>query len=299
MNDLFSTLLGKKKNNSLVIPVEEKNKIIKDAKTNYFESAGFNFIKDHVGFRKGKKHLLIGTTGSGKSTLSRAICLNVARDKKVFWYSTEETFNDMIKAFHDSEVDDSILKNITFFSEYDKEINAKNFIKILSQKIIESESEILFFDNITTSLFYPNGDVTEQDKIFINLSAMVDHLNIPLFIIAHTAGGVKDLQKELFTADNVKGSKTIANKCEYVYAYQLITYIEQVSVFSNNFDNEIKLGFVRVLKSRGGDNSNSVYSLVYNKDKRSYLSDSKISFDKFNSFYEKRIKLGDSPKRNK
>jgi len=54
------------KKEGLVLTAVKKAKLKKDNQTCYFNSGDFNFLNDHKSLRPGKKHLLLGTAGSGK-----------------------------------------------------------------------------------------------------------------------------------------------------------------------------------------------------------------------------------------
>ena len=66
-------------------------------KKNHFHST-FNFISSHNGFRKGKLHLILSDTGTGKSTLIRSlmydVLLSLPEDKKLLLILSEETEMD-------------------------------------------------------------------------------------------------------------------------------------------------------------------------------------------------------------
>jgi KaiC/GvpD/RAD55 family RecA-like ATPase len=61
-----------------------------------FPSIQFDFLKGHNGFQAGMCHVLVGTTGTGKSTLARSILAQQAKETNVFYYSSEETKNEFI-----------------------------------------------------------------------------------------------------------------------------------------------------------------------------------------------------------
>lgn len=74
-------------------------------------------------------------------------------------------------------------------------------------------------------------------------------------------------------------------KAEYLYIYQrLITQTPSGTDCSN--------GIIRVKKARSTGDTDSVYILDYNWEKKEYFGDIKVSFAKFNELYSSRIKLG-------
>jgi SpoVK/Ycf46/Vps4 family AAA+-type ATPase len=276
---------------------QEKENLIKINKTSYFSVGDFSFLKDHKSLRPGKKHLLLGTSGSGKSTLARSVCNEISKHHKVMWYSSEEDLEDTKTAASFSKTDDVVLENIEFREEsyYLKKYKKdhKLFLADLLKDFIENQCEVFFFDNLTTSAYYEGQDFDKQADFFNTLSDFFKTVKKPIFIIAHTDAKTKDLQKELFDANSIRGQKLPSNKCEYIYAYQVITWDDKQS------DNgvidlsrgEKKSAFVRVVKSRSHPNGGIVYALNYDSDKRSYAHDRKIDFSNFADIYGKRVKL--------
>jgi KaiC/GvpD/RAD55 family RecA-like ATPase len=66
----------------------------------FFSHSRFKFIEKHKGLRPGLMHVLLGTTGSGKTTLSRSILSDICKRDKVLFYSTEETKDQFMIQFH-------------------------------------------------------------------------------------------------------------------------------------------------------------------------------------------------------
>jgi len=271
---------------TLDAPKELTDRVVQEYESSPYGYTQFNFLNDHRSLRPGKKHLLIGTTETGKTTLTRSVIFQLAKGAKILWYSTEESFDDMVYMMSKADIGQDERSKIHFRHEMeaDKWINENesSLSNYLADAVTRTKSEIIVFDNLTTSKFY-SGNIDVIVKMFDELSTVVKRLNVPIIIIAHTASGVKDMQSELFTGDDIKGPKIVSNRCEYVYAYQLITYMKD--------EGEHKQGIVRILKSRIGGASNSVYALTYNHKENSYLNDIKITFEQFKGFYEKRIKL--------
>jgi adenylate kinase family enzyme len=295
MNDIEQIL--KPKNKTLKMSQGERVNLINLNRTSYFSVGDFSFLKDHKSLRPGKKHLLLGTPGSGKSTLARSICNEVAKNHKVMWYSSEEDLDDTKTAASFAEQDDLCLDNI-FFREEDAYVKKHKgdhmaFLMDLFRDFTESQCEVLFFDNLTTSSFYEGKKLDEQKDFFNLMSSFFKEVKKPVFIIAHTDSKTKDLQKELFDANSIRGQKLPSNKCEYIYAYQIISWSDkdEKGCYVDLNTSDKKSAFVRVLKSRAHPNGGVVYALNYNPDKRAYGHDRKIDFEKFSEVYKKRIKL--------
>lgn len=77
----------------------------------------FNFIRDHYGLKRGKAHMLLGSSGRGKSTLSRSILFQLASKKKVLLCSSEETMHDTKMLFVKSRFTNKLIDNIKFLHE--------------------------------------------------------------------------------------------------------------------------------------------------------------------------------------
>ena len=200
---------GKSKNLSIT-EIERTELVEKNQLAEYYVG-DFNHLSDHKTLRRGKKHLIIGTTGSGKSTLVRAIAFSVARKKKIMWYSSEEDYEDMKTAISFSGELPESLNNIEFreengYIEKHKD-DYKSFLNDLIKDFIENGCEVLFFDNLTTSAFYEGLGFDDQKKFFMMLSNIFLKLNKPIYFVAHTNAGTKDLQSELFTANDIRGNK--------------------------------------------------------------------------------------------
>ena len=292
-------LINASKGTNLVVTEDEKYDFIEKNQLAEYYVGDFNHLIDHKTLRRGKKHLLLGTTGSGKSTLARAIAFNIARKKKVMWYSSEEDSEDMKTAISFSNELPESLRNIEFREENIYLTKYKNdyksFLNDIIKDFIENKCEAFFFDNLTTSAFYEGLKFEEQKDFFMKISNIFLDLNKPIYFIAHTDAKTKDLQAELFTANDIRGNKIPAMKCEYIYAYQIINWKakdDTTSKFNLGADDtEKKAAFIRVLKSRQHGNGGNVYLLDFDKDKKKYKGDKLISFEKFKEFYDLRLRL--------
>jgi energy-coupling factor transporter ATP-binding protein EcfA2 len=286
-------------NKSLIMTDDEKKNLITENETDFYPCEGFDFISDHKGLRPGKKHLLLGTSGSGKSTLARSICFKMAEKSKVYWYSSEENFKDMQVAISRMDISNECLGNVEFRQEQDFIIKVngcyKSFLNLMIKDFIESQCDILFFDNLTTSNFYENQSFEDQKNFFNGLCVAIDKIQKPIFIVAHTDAKTKDLQSELFSVNDIRGQKTPSNRCEYAYAFQSITWKKKPDKDSDGIDltnlEERKDTFIRTLKARNHSVSGKVYKLNYDFSKRAYTHDKRIDFGIFKEFYDLRVKL--------
>lgn len=274
--------------NNLTLTEEEK--AIRLGKRASFEmpKTRFNFINDHFGLRKGKVHTLISSSGAGKSTLARSILLDMAEKNKVFLYSSEEDLEDTTTMISMRGYSNEVLKNVTFFheGEMEKKIDLQEFIRVLEVRILNSQSQILFFDNLTTSDFYEPLKQQDQSRVFSELRSLAQRLNVPVFLIAHTASSVRDDSQALIRAEDIWGSKSPSRKSQFLYVYQRL--IGQASASGMTTPS---WGIIRVLKARGYD-TNEVYLLNYKFESSEYTGDMKIPNTKFKEIYDERFKLG-------
>lgn len=272
----------------LTCNADEMELIRKENSKILFPEVRFNFIREHNGLRPGKKHVVISTTGTGKSTIARTIVKDCAKTHPVLVYSSEEDRSDCIHLFDKSETPKEITDNIHLLEEVNvldkiKTSDYDSFFSIIAKNIIETGSKAFFFDNITTSDFYDCKSPAEQVRFSNKLSAMVKLLNVPAIIVAHSQSQIKDDQQTLIGAEDIRGSKSISNKAEYFYVYQRLKI--------HHDGNEIFYPIIRVVKSRLGNNTHDIYRLHFSYSKKEYYEDKKISFKEFKEAYEARIRL--------
>jgi len=264
--------------------------LISKARTNSFQSIPFRFIEDHFGLRRGQRHMLLGTTGQGKSTLSRSVLLQYAKHHRVLLYSTEEDKEATETAFAEAGAIGELSSNVSFV--YEKELlqeikknQAESWKNIMLAKIKDSKSEILFFDNLTTSSFYDGQDKYSQTSDFQScLESVFEEAKIPCFVVAHTRAGIKNDQLASIEADDVRGPKNNANKVQYLYTIQVIRgQTKGLSVPT--------YAVVKVIKARGVGNKNGIYLLDFDHEKRQYTGDARITHMELAEIFKNREKL--------
>lgn len=252
--------------------------LVDDNEKLHFPLTRFQFIQNHRSFRPGCMHVLLGNTGAGKTTLTRTILKDVSAEKKILWYSTEETKDQFQTQNAYSQFVD--YKNIRFFTEADilerldmKFSDPEPFIKQIDWAIAESKPDMLVFDNITTSVFY------DQNKKAPQLTQMLRDLmrsrNIPIFIIAHTASNIRD--GVWFSSSDVRGFRNITNTAEYTYCLMRYRVPETDQLAS----------FVYVDKSRLHGGAKEIYRLHYDPVLRTITSDATVSYERFMEFVKK------------
>jgi predicted ATP-dependent serine protease len=281
-------MLMQNSSNKLEFNYEKNKKFLAEQRINLFDHSRFDFLNDHFGLKPKCVHVLIGTSGTGKSTLARSVMVDTAMTCPVTIYSSEESKEIFSSSLHERKCGKEIVENFNFIHETDLlELldceDIENFKSVIKSSIIETNSKAFFMDNLTTSSFYEGMTPKHQSKFFKGLQEVANELNIPVFVIAHTRSGVKDSQQELIALDDIRGSKSVTNKADFVYCYQR---------FSVTLGDEDKLvPTVRILKARYGKTSQFIYCPKYDKWTNSYVDDYQIKFEDFKEIYSKRHKL--------
>lgn len=233
----------------------------------------FAFLQDHKGLRPGCIHIILGTTGSGKSTLVTSMLEEMLYAKKrVLFYLTEESTKDvetkLSYGFLDFDQDlFGIFTEVDLLKRCDGKKETRGFISQLEMAIDEMKPDILVFDNFTTSSF---GDQNKNSpEVALALKQLVQEKNIPLLLVAHTGSSIKDGM--FFDSSCVRGFRTITNIAEYVYCYLRLR--EEVMGEGRTAN------FIFTDKSRNhSEASRSTYKLFFDGTKKIFTSDQKASY---------------------
>lgn len=269
----------------------EKTKLVERAEKNklfHIEPCGMGFIDDHFGLRPQCIHTLMGSTGSGKSTLTQSMILNWGRENKIAIYLTEETFERYeLKLFEKREDVEYLSPNLHFVHELEvlRKTQASDYRRMLyylERSVAESQAKLLIIDNLTTSAFY-DGRLEANIPILSGLRGIAKHYNIPILVIVHTKKGVSELSKGLMEPDDVRGSASIANTSDYFYTFY------RVGVTTGT-GSKIWSSFIYVNKCRDHDTQGNFYKLNYQYG-AGYVSDQPMSFIAFKELMKERDKL--------
>jgi hypothetical protein len=212
-------------------------------------------------------HLLVGTKGSGKSSLFRTwIAEALASGKNVFIRLSEDKtsdYTDELATFFNEEAF-HLFKNLTIESEMDLTDSEKqDYFADLEMKVKNAGADVIFFDNFTTSAISRKGIAAEADSA-VKLRMLADKLEIPLVVAAHTEKGFKG--NSVASGDNVRGNQTIANVAAYIYG---------ITVFFNHPD---KPTVIFTDKARHHSDSNKkYYRIEFNKSMNTYIKDWSLS----------------------
>lgn len=249
-----------------------------DNDVTYVESR-YNFLKGHAGLRPGCMHVLIGTKGSGKSTIVRSILQDCSKYRCLVWLS-EESMSDFQLGIGRLKLPEKQLKNLRVLSE--KELDAKykrdlgTYLNYIEERIKELTPHVVIFDNITTSRVYNSLRPGDQAHFIDSLSALADKYTFPLLVVAHTKKGVRD-NAQLIDSDDVRGNSTLVNIAPYVYIYQ------RIELFTEFFP------FIHIAKARNHLHQGK-FQLTFCPETRSIIRDAKLTKEEFNNYFVEREK---------
>lgn len=241
------------------------------------------FLNSHNGLRKGCLHLILGTTGGGKSTLIRTLLrdaiFNPKNDMQTNLLLSEET----VKAYkaqvafgmpsHDRLLSTAVL------SELEMKGNLQKKKKTIEEWLRFYQPELFVYDNVTTSIGYNDRQAREQGEYILWLKELTTELEMATVLVAHTDANANDSMGRLININDIRGSKTIGNLVEFAYILQRF---------------EIEQGYyptLRTVKHREQELVHSMYYLQYDPRLRAFSGDLAIEFKKFKEMYKKRNRL--------
>jgi ABC-type sugar transport system ATPase subunit len=252
---------------------------------NYCEyNSSFSFLKQHNGFRRGKIHVFLGNTGSGKSTMMKSLIIDqLENNKKVFLFLSEESIDDFKTELSFVNYDKSIFENLRVVSElnFDGKFGEKIRAEFLSEK-----PDLFIFDNLTTSRYYNDKTVKEQGLFATYLKKLCVDYNIPFVLVAHTSstGG----NRKMINETNIRGSKTIANLAEFFYTIEKHYFQDKKDKNAEgvNVQGQKLFQFVRVIKHRTQIMNNVVFALKFNSEMKTIDIDLPLTFEQFEQLYK-------------
>ena len=228
----------------------------------------FKFLNSHYGLRKGEIHTILGSEGSGKSTLIKRIALDCGVQQKTLLYLTEEgkdnyknDLNIIAKDLHESEVvRKKVLYNVSVYTELEldpskyQKMGIETWRRDVESLIINTECEVFILDNFSTSVL-SESDSKTQAACFMFLKKMASKYDIPILIAIHPAkSSVLNSRKLEFVGNDIRGNSMVKNAASFIYVIQTAFNIEPVK------------SFIKVAKARGYSDANSrYYELNYRK----------------------------------
>jgi ABC-type dipeptide/oligopeptide/nickel transport system ATPase component len=259
-------------------------KKFQDSTLSQYARSRFNFLNVHQGLRPGIAHGVLGTPGSGKSTLVKSIIADTAEKLKTLVWLSEETIVQYQGKL-------SLLKckmdNVVFIEERDIKENAyptlDSLIMFLTEEIAASGVKAFFWDNLTTSKIYESLKPNIQGKFFTAILNFCDENDIIFVYVAHTKQGISDNHRQLIEGEDMRGSAYPFTQSPYFYIFQRFTIGTKV------------YAFVHVRKHRFHDEVEQKFYLLNFKD-GIYVDDRQLEFNKLNDFFKQRNHLGKKDK---
>lgn len=242
-------------------------------------SSRLQFLLSVNGLRQSYTTIVLGNTSSGKSTLVRSIIADILENNDtthISCFLSEETSSEyrleLFKAFKTVDFAD----RMKFYSEQDCQDDDEKMLMLYNA--FADSSEVLIFDNITTSALYASKTPQDQTAFSNLLKTATKRTNKALVCVAHTNNVEKNGMKLINTGD-VRGSKNISNIAEFFFINHQFSCGESL------------LNYVQIEKHRGQSPDNSIFQLGYKKSRNLYTSDFPVSFLQFKEIYKTRNKL--------
>ena len=269
---------------------EAKQKMVESLTTYFFPKSKFEFVNSSYSFRPKEWHLLLGSQGKGKSTLSRSLLFELAQNGvKVLYYSTEETEHQFKTMCYLAQLQDAHLENIYFVHDKDMFTKAGDDLELWETffvaELVRSGAQIVFFDNITTSRFYGNKHVEEQGKFADQLKEICQRGERPFFIVAHTKKGVMDSSSQEITGQDIRGNANVSNMSENLLVFRMIKETTPEGKFRRH-------AFIYIDKGRFNKGMGRHFKLMYDMESRTYVGDTAIDFNKVKEAFQRQEKLG-------
>jgi len=249
-------------------------------------SSDLPFLRVHNGWRKGKLHLILGTSHGGKSTNLRTCIVDALSSNggslNIGLILSEESRLEFLTEFDRDGKLDSLMDRLFIASEddfKDKFDTPKKWFTEAKFLCVENEIDILFFDNLTTADMYEAQTNQQQKQVSSGLKRMAKILDIPIIVIAHTDAGVTENHDKLISMNNIRYSKNIVNISQFFYIMQ--TFYQGAHQFTT----------LRIVKHRGQDVQYKFFQLIYSESLRMYKDSQIIDFSKVKELFKDRNKL--------
>lgn len=239
----------------------------------------FSFLNAHYGIRPSRIHYLIGTTGTGKSSVLEAIIGDSSIEHPTAVISTETDAMRYIPAIEEARRDSSKNVNFVFEKTINPEItiNPERYLGWIEDMIVDSGVKAVFLDNLTTSCLY-SGNFASQQNASKRLTTLAGKLDIALFVIAHTKAEVTDNMNRPINGEDIRGPKTPFIEADFFYVFQRW-------VIGKNF-----FPVMTTVKHRGYKTLDKLHMLNFQNG--IYTGDKKVEFEDVNRIFCQRNQLG-------
>lgn len=246
----------------------------------------FKFLISHYGLRPGLAHGVLGTPGSGKSTLVKSMVADTAINMKCLIYLTEEEIRE-----YQGKLD--VLKcnmdNVVFLRE--KDIDTNNYptldtlLMYLFEEMLGAGIQALFWDNLTTSKIYEALKPNMQGYFFSKMQAFCSDNSIIFVYVAHTKQGISDNHRQMIEGEDMRGTAYAFTQSPYFYIFQRFTIDTKV------------YAFVHVRKHRFHELEHKHFLLNFKEG--IYHDDRQLEFSALNEFFKQRNYLGKKGSENR
>jgi ABC-type dipeptide/oligopeptide/nickel transport system ATPase component len=272
------------------LPISSEKRILKIREMNKIQlhNTELSFLEKHKGIRPGKTHVLIASSGSGKSALMRKIISDTSKTSRCLIWLSEEDRDEFSESI--TLLDLENMQNIRIVSEDD-------FAGVIGFSLLEKfkevcigsfngdGAEVVFFDNITTSDILTNriNDDSRIESSLINFfkSTLVSDTPMALWVIAHAKKDIPQINYYKFMSiEDVRGSQTICSKSQHAYTLQI--FVDE---------NQERYSIIKTHKQRGYDTDEKYYSLIYNRAMKSFQKSTEVSYQYVKEVFKRRQKL--------
>lgn len=243
----------------------------------------FEFLRCTAGIRPASLIGLLGTTGTGKSSVAKAIVADCAMEAPLFLWLNEETPEEYAVGLQRAKANLN-RENIIMFHEDQLSASVKKdldqILFCVFESIIQAGVKLVILDNITSSCLYDShfGEAG-QAKVIDEFRRFTRKNGITIFFLIHTDKNTNNNSGKLISGENVRGTNRSFMAADYFYILQ-------------RFDvNNAFFTFITIAKHRNHPELRTKYFRL-NYTAGHYSSDEAIDFERVNNAFNDRNYLG-------
>lgn len=256
---------------------EEVSNLRKKAET-IFCKTNYRFLREHLGLRPSKIHVLMGTTGSGKSSVMRSIIAEYLKYNPgtIYNWLSEEDANELYEGLLPYNLTREQMSKCLIESELTRRPGSVD--EILERSEL-SGAQVLVIDNLTTSHFYMDKRVSDQSNLITKLKTWALKTQTAIIVVVHTRKDIVDNMGRLITENDIRGCASIVNMAHFFYVMQRFQI--QGSFYQT----------LRIAKARGYVTNERMFLINYDREMKGYFGDKAIDFQSFKKMFNQRDKL--------